>query len=240
VDAAGNVYVADSGNNAVRVLRPVSASMSLGAVVNSASNRAGAIAPGEVVTLYGGGLTGVQSVLFNGFPGPVLYSRDTQVGALVPYALTSSAVQIVAQRADATSTPLPATLAATAPGIFTADGSGTGPAVATNQDGSANTPANPAAVGSLISLYATGEGQTTPAGVDGKLGAAPLPKPLAQVTATIGGVPAEVKYAGGASGIIAGVMQVNLTVPAGLSGTVPVVIAVGGVSSQSGVTVSVR
>jgi uncharacterized protein (TIGR03437 family) len=240
VDAAGNVYVADSGNNAVRVLRPVSASMTLGAVVNGASNRAGAIAPGEVVALYGAGLAGVQSVLFNGFPGSVLYSRDTQVGAVVPYTLTSTAVQIVVQRADATSTPLPATLAAAAPGIFTADGSGTGPAVAANQDGSANAPANPAAVGSVISIYATGEGQTSPTGVDGKLGAAPLPKPLAQVTATIGGVPADVKYAGGASGIIAGVMQVNVTVPPGVSGVVPVVISVGGVSSQSGVTVSVR
>jgi len=182
----------------------------------------------------------VKSVLFNGLPGPVLYSTDTQVGAVVPYALTSSAVQIVAQRSDATSTPLPVTLAATAPGIFTANGSGTGQAAATNADGSSNTSANPAAVGSVISLYATGEGQTSPTGVDGKLAAAPLPKPVAQVTATIGGVAAEVKYAGGASGMIAGVMQVNIAVPAGVSGNVPVMISVGGVSSQSGVTLSVR
>ena len=57
---------------------------------------------------------------------------------------------------------------------------------------------------------------------------------------TIGGVAAEVRYAGGAPGQIAGVMQVNVVVPGGLSGVVPVVITVGGVASQAGVTVVVR
>jgi uncharacterized protein (TIGR03437 family) len=224
----------------VRVLRAVSTSLSLSTVANAASNRAGALAPGEVVVLYGGGLSGVQSVLFNGLPAPLLYSTDTQVGAVVPYALTAATVQIVAQSSGAASAPLPATFAATAPGIFTSDGSGAGQAAATNPDGTANTPANPAAVGSILSLFATGEGQTSPAGVDGKLGNAPLPRPLAPVAVTIGGVAAEVKYAGGASGIIAGVMQVNVVVPQGVPGNVPVVISVGGSASQPGVTVSVR
>jgi uncharacterized protein (TIGR03437 family) len=79
-----------------------------------------------------------------------------------------------------------------------------------------------------------------PAGLDGKLAAAPLPQPVAAVTVAIGGVAAEVSYAGGAPGLIAGVMQVNVVVPAGVSGTVPVVLTVGGVDSQDGVTVAVR
>ena len=76
--------------------------------------------------------------------------------------------------------------------------------------------------------------------MDGKLATAPLPQPVAPVTVTIGGVAAEVRFAGGASGQIAGVMQVNVVVPGGLSGAVPVVMTVGGVASQAGVTVVVR
>jgi uncharacterized protein (TIGR03437 family) len=240
VDAGGNVYIADSGNNSIRVLRPVSTTISLSAVVNAASNRTGSIAPGEVIALYGSGLAGVQSVLFNGVQAPLLYSTDTQVGAVVPYGITANSVQIVAQRSSGTSAPLPATLATTAPGIFTLDGSGAGQAAATNQDGTTNTPASPAAAGTIITFLATGEGQTSPAGIDGKPGTAPLPQPLAPVTVSIGGVPADLKYAGGALGITAGVMQVNAVVPTGISGTVPVAITVGGVTSQAGVTVSVK
>ena len=69
------------------------------------------------------------------------------------------------------------------------------------------------------------------------MAARPLPQPLAKVTASLGGVNAEVLYAGAAPGLIAGVMQVNLVVPGGLSGAVSVVLTVGGVASQGGVTV---
>ena len=58
VDANGNVYVADPANNAVRMLAPVSAGITVSAVTNAASNLAGAIAPGELVVLYGSGLGG--------------------------------------------------------------------------------------------------------------------------------------------------------------------------------------
>jgi uncharacterized protein (TIGR03437 family) len=109
-----------------------------------------------------------------------------------------------------------------------------------NHDGTQNGTTNPAAAGSELSLYATGEGQTSPAGVDGKPAAPPLPQPLGAVTVTIGGADAEVRYAGGAPGLIAGVMQVNVVVPAGVSGTAPVVLTLGGVASQGGVTVVVR
>ena len=239
VDGAGNIYVADAGNSAVRVLRPVSARTVISGVTNAASNQAGAIAPGEVVTVYGTGLRNTQ-ILFNGIPAPMIYATDSQAGVVVPYAVTANSVQVVAQSGGASSSPFSATLAATAPGVFTADTSGKGQAAATNQDGSVNGAANPATAGSTIRLYATGEGQTTPPGVDGKVGAAPLPKPVATVTVTIGGVTASVQYAGGAQGIIAGVMQVNVVIPAGLTGSVPVMLTVGAASSQSGVTIAVR
>jgi len=240
VDDNGNVYVADPGNNAVRMLAPVSAAIAVSAVTNAASNLAGGVAPGEMVVLYGSGLGGVQTILFNGAVGPLLYATPGQAGAVAPYAVGGGSVQVVAQSAGTASAPVVVAAAATAPGVFTADGSGRGLAAALNQDGTRNGAAAPAAAGSVLSLYATGEGQTSPAGVDGKLAAAPLPQPVAKVTVTIGGVAAEVQYAGGAPGQIAGVMQVNVVVPGGLSGAVPVVLTVGGVSSQGGVTVAVR
>jgi len=136
--------------------------------------------------------------------------------------------------------PMAVAAAAVAPGLFTADGSGHGQAASVNQDGTQNSTAFPAAAGQVLSLYGTGEGQTTPAGVDGKVGVAPLPQPIAPVMVTIGGVAAEVRYAGGAPAQVAGVLQLNVVVPKGVSGTVPVVLTVAGVPSQAGVTVAVR
>jgi uncharacterized protein (TIGR03437 family) len=240
VDGNGNVYVADPLNNAVRMLAPVSAALAVTAVTNAASNLAGPVAPGELVVLYGNGLSGVRKVLFNGVAGPVLYATPGQVGAVAPYEVAGGSQQVVVQSAGAASAPVAVAVAPTAPGVFTADGSGRGQAAAVNQDGTQNSTAAPAAAGSVLSLYATGEGQTLPAGVDGKLGASPLPQPVAAVTATIGGVAAQVRYAGGAPGLIAGVMQVNVVVPAGVSRTAAVVLTVGGVASQGGVTVAVR
>ena len=240
VDATGNVYLADPGNNAVRMLAPVSVGITVNAVTNAASNLAGPIAPGELVVLYGSGLGGVQTALFNGVAGPMLYATPGQVGAVAPYSVNGGPVQVVVQSAGAASAPVAVASASTAPGVFTADGSGSGQAAATNQDGTRNGSVSAASPGSVLSLYATGEGQTLPAGVDGKPAAAPLPQPVAAVTVTLGGVAAEVRYAGGAPGLIAGVMQVNVVVPGGLAGAVPVVLTVGGVASQGGVTVAVR
>ncbi|MBV9768270.1 MAG: hypothetical protein JOZ32_01755, partial [Bryobacterales bacterium] len=66
--------------------------------------------------------------------------------------------------------------------------------------------------------------------------------PLLPVSVEIGGLPAVVSYAGAAPLEVAGLLQVNATVPAGVpTGTsVPVVIKVGAVSSQSGVTIAIR
>ena len=85
----------------------------------------------------------------------------------------------------------------------------------------------------------TGEGQTNPQGVDGAIippVASALKKPLLPVTVTIGGVDVGVPlYAGSAPGLVSGVMQVNVTIPANApTGTVPVVVTVGTAKSQSG------
>ena len=167
VDANGNVYVADPGNNAVRMLAPVSAGITVSAVTNAASNLAGAIAPGELVVMYGSGLGGRAD-------GAVQRRRRrrccTQRRARwVRWRHTRSAAGRCRWWCRARARPRrrwqwPS--AATAPGVFTADGSGRGQAAAVNQDGTRNGPGAPAAGGSVLSLFATGEGQTC-AVVDG-------------------------------------------------------------------------
>jgi uncharacterized protein (TIGR03437 family) len=263
VDGSGNVYVADSGNQVIRLLSPVATSIS---VVNAASGNAVSIAPGEIVTIFGSGLGPATPVLaqpgsngrfgtqlagttvsFNGTNGPLIYSSSTQVSAIVPYSLPIGAaanVSVTYQgQTFTTASAIP--IAATIPGIFTLDSTGVGHAAAVNQDNSINGPTSPARPGSIIALYVTGEGPTTPAGVDGKPATAPLPKPVQTVFVTIAGQSVPVTYAGGAPGLVAGLMQVNAQIPANILNpftgpvAIPVVVLVGITPSQSNVTITV-
>jgi uncharacterized protein (TIGR03437 family) len=136
-------------------------------------------------------------------------------------------------------------VATTVPAIFTADASGTGQAAAVNfADGTVNSAAHPAHLGSFIELYANGAGLTN-AAVDGQptpttCGVACLPIPFLPVTVKIGNQIVQPTYAGGAPTLIAGVMQVNAQIPASLiTGQVLVQIMVGGYPSQAGVTINV-
>ena len=131
-------------------------------------------------------------------------------------------------------------VAATSPGIFTSNTSGRGNAAALNQDGSLNSAANPANPGSVVVLYVTGEGAVTPTVSDGTLSQTPLAKPVAAVVVRIGTLPAAVEYAGAAPNLVAGLMQINVRVPMGIAGDVPVSVTIGGNPSQTGVTIAVR
>jgi uncharacterized protein (TIGR03437 family) len=105
-----------------------------------------------------------------------------------------------------------------------------------------NTAQSPAARGSVVQIFATGEGQTVPSGIDGKLAELPLAAPVLAVTVMIGGRPATVTYAGAAPGLVAGVMQVNAVVPDDVTPgpSVPIMIRAGEFLSRDGVTLSVR
>jgi uncharacterized protein (TIGR03437 family) len=111
-----------------------------------------------------------------------------------------------------------------------------------NQDYSLNSPAHPAAPGSVVMIYSTREGQTDAPGVDGQIAGTTLPQPRLPVSVTIGGVTAEVLYAGAAPGLVAGVLQVNARVPEGTpaGAAVPVALIIGTASSQAGVTLAVQ
>jgi uncharacterized protein (TIGR03437 family) len=104
-----------------------------------------------------------------------------------------------------------------------------------NQDGSVNSAANPAKAGSVIMLYVSGLGQTNPPGDDGLVNASPLPVPLAGVTVYFPVSPSAVtpQFVGAAPGLIAGITQVNVQVPASIpSGTTaPIEISVNAASA---------
>ena len=73
-------------------------------------------------------------------------------------------------------------------------------------------------------------------------GSGPLtPQPLLPLSVSIGDQPATVTFFGQAPGVVAGVMQVNAQIPAGLpSGEVPLTVSLGASKSQANVTVFVR
>jgi uncharacterized protein (TIGR03437 family) len=124
------------------------------------------------------------------------------------------------------------------PAIITVNSEGTGEAVAVNQDGTLNSASNPAARGSVVTLYATGEGQRNPAGVTGVPAPAYDP-PVLPVIVTVGNMPAALPYASSAPGYV-GLMQIDLTVPenAPTGSAVPVVLTVGTAQSPS-VTIAI-
>jgi uncharacterized protein (TIGR03437 family) len=237
-------------------------------VINAASGAVGKVAPGMAISIFGtdlGPSTGVSfaapptggtvattlggtQVLFDGTPVPVLFAWANQVNALVPFELASkvggpnanTVLQVVygGQTSAGDSLPVVATL----PGLFAANGAGSGEGSILNQDSSINSTSNPAAAPSIIQLFGTGGGVTNPASIDGALN--PLTSTgelVAAVTVTIGGQNAPVSYAGPAPGLVGGIFQVNAMIPSGTaSGPQPVVVMVGGVVSQTGLTVAVQ
>ncbi len=262
---SGDLYLLDINNRAVRKVSgsipknlPV---VSQGGVVNAASLQAGPIAPGELVTIFGsnfgsGGLQvstpdnnsvptalGDISVYIGPTLAPITAYTPNQINAFVPYevaGLKTANVRVVVDGANSAAVTVP--VASSAFGISTIDASGSGPAAILNQDGSVNSTTNPAAQGSVITLFGTGEGVTSPALPDGALVlSTPFSTPAGPVTVMIGGQPAQVLYAGAAPSLPTGVLQINAQVPNGISsGADAIVVNIAGTATSQSVTLSVR
>jgi uncharacterized protein (TIGR03437 family) len=238
----------------------------LKSVSNAANYNTDAVSPGEIVALFGdnmgpasivtpraedlssgtypNSLSGTQ-VLFDGVAAPMIYTLKGQVSAVVPYGVAGKAstqVQVAYQNVVSNTMTVP--VHAATPAIFSLDSTGVGPGAILNQDTSINSTGNPAARLSVIALYCTGGGVTSPASGDGEvIGGALrfLPQPPA-VTVTIGGVNAAVKYAGAAPSAVAGLTQINVEVPAGVTPALalPVIVKIGDFTSTGSVTVAVK
>jgi len=198
-------------------------------------------------------LGGVQ-VLFGGIPGTPIYVSPTQVNVIVPYEIAGQAqTNITLIYQNQISAGILETVAAQAPGIFTFNATGSGQAAALNQNFTYNGPAaglvingqnlatTPASAGQVIALFMTGGGQTNPPSSTGTVTPTSQLYPIANVTASINGVPATVAFAGAAPGEVTGVMQVNVIVPTGVHGNnLSVVVTVNGVTTVVGPTVAVQ
>jgi len=138
-------------------------------VSNAASIAPGVVAPGEILTLFGASI-GPANVSFDGVPAPILYAGAGQINLVAPYALAGkSTTELRLVQGTQTVATLQVPVQPASPAIFTLDATGAGPGAILNQDYGVNSPANPAAKGSVVMIYATGAGQTDPPGVDAQI-----------------------------------------------------------------------
>lgn len=235
----------------------------IAAVTNAASLLQSAIAPGELVAITGSalgpatpvqpGLTaagtldttaGGTQVLFDDIPAPLMYVSADQINVIVPYEIAGrNTVRIrVVNDQRGSSDPVTKQVGVAAPGIFTIASNGRGQGAilnANNTPNGMNVPARtPANRGSVVQIFGTGEGLLDPAAPSGSI-SKDIRIPLAPVTAMVGGIPAQVDFAGAAPGA-PGVFQINVRIPKdALTGEVPITINIGGVNSQPGVTVAI-
>jgi uncharacterized protein (TIGR03437 family) len=182
-------------------------------------------------------------VFFDGAPAPVLYTSSDQVNAVVPVGLSANPTQVQVEYAGTVSDPFSVPVAASSPGVFSANGTGTGQGDIFNQDGSANSAVNPALPGSVITLYLTGAGQLSPAVDAGSvITGDSIPVLSLPVSAQIGGQPVDVVYAGGDDGLIEGMVRIQVQVPQTIATGpgIPILVQVGDQPSQAGLTVAIE
>ncbi len=238
-----NVQIVAAGANGSPALVPVTLEVtgtppagSIAAVANAASFKPG-LAAGTWVAIFGTNLsqstyawqasdfvngllpTSLQgvSVAINGLPAYVAFISPTQINVLAPDDATIGTVpvQVTAAQQKSNAFSTPKTLIS--PAFFTLGG---GVYVAAlHADYSLVGAALPAKPGEIILLYGTGFGPANP------------------VQITIGGVAAQVKFAGLVS---PGLYQFNVIVPNVPNGDAAVVATTGGIATQTGVSVTVQ
>jgi uncharacterized protein (TIGR03437 family) len=207
-------------------------------IVNAASSQS-AIAPGSLISIYGvnlapGAAAAISlplplslngtSVTINGIAAPLVFVSGGQINAQVPFEVPPGSASLSIRAGALKSAPVSFTVQAVAPGVL--------PVVQNCLDGAVNSKQSPVQVGQLITLWVTGQGPVdSPIATGDAAPADPIALPLADVRAQIGGQDAQVVFAGMAPGL-AGLMQVNVMVPATVVGQQPVMLTVGGVASN--------
>jgi len=263
VDGAGNLYIADTGNDRILKIPGAMASVPLpvapnNGIVNGASFApSAAVSPWSIASLFGSNLAsrttgattlplptslGGTSVVVNGAPAPLFFTSTGQINFQVPVEATGTSATVAVSSRGAVGNSVTLAIAPAAPGIFTADSSGRGQAALLNQDSSPNSATNPAAAGSVLQIFATGLGATSPAVATGKPGASSAPFNQTTTTPVVlfNGTPSpSVQFSAAAPGFV-GLYQVNAVIPLGTaSGTVTLQIQIGGATSNTA-TIAVK
>jgi uncharacterized protein (TIGR03437 family) len=147
----GNVWI-----NSL-VLTPPPA-LRIDSVQNAASLVDGPIAAGETIVVNGAGFGGSAQLTIGSAPVSLISVTPTTITATVPSSVPAGAAAIEVLSGGAGTNPVLMPVAATAPGIFSQSGTGYGQGYILNQDGTLNSPSNPAAPGDQITIFATGVG----------------------------------------------------------------------------------
>jgi uncharacterized protein (TIGR03437 family) len=227
------------------------ASPIISAVVSAADGKSAA-APGGLITIYGSNLSPTNlatsqipvptalansCITVNGQPIPLIFVSPTQINAQMPFQAVG-AETIVVHTPGGTSDNYNLIVQPTAPAVFLSGVAGPEtnlPTIIRAANGLLATDSNPIHSGDVLIIYATGLGQTNPAGLTGYPAPGnPLSSALAATTVTLGGMNLPVIYAGLAPGEV-GVYQINVTVP----GNTPVGLGLPLVINQGDGSVSV-
>jgi uncharacterized protein (TIGR03437 family) len=190
------------------------------------------VAPGELLVLYGANLSsGVQvaptipfpttlgnvQVFINGIAAPIYYVTPGQLSVIVPYGVTGTIASVQVSNNSVPSNAVTMWISKTAPGVLTQSQNGLGYGDAVHQNGTLVNAQNPAQIGETLLVFVTGLGAVSPTIPDGGPGpTSPLSTAASTIAAYIGGVQATVSYAGLAPQL-AGLYQINLTVPSGVT-----------------------
>ena len=263
--ANGKVFV-PTFSNAMVIYGPLSASPQsanpphVTALVNSASLLGQAVAPGELVTIFGANLgtsaparlqvseTGQVAtsladteVQFDGVPAPLVYVSSVQVSAMAPSWFSAPTTEVQVTYRGQVSNTLTVPVVPAAPGVFSFDGTGGGLGII-NENGQQNNAGATAAPGSTVTFYATGSGQTVPISPDGLVSFRAMSAlPLLPLRVLINGQPADLRYAGPAPGMVPGILQVNVRVPDSVTGyDLPVQLQVGEFPSANILNINVQ
>ncbi|HVW85999.1 MAG TPA: TIGR03118 family protein [Bryobacteraceae bacterium] len=244
------------------VLGSIAPPAAITSIINAASAVSGAVAPGEIVVIHGqtvgpspavtatipptsGPLAttlGNTTVTFNGTKAPIIYANAGGTSVQVPYGVSgSTAANVVVTVGNQVTSTFMVQVAPTAPGLFTIDFSGKGQTVALNADGSVNSSKNPAARGSMIWLFATGAGITQPPDMDGIAETDMTRVPVAPLAVTVNGVSATLGPYGSTAMDVAGVLEMQVTVPNAITtGVSDVRLTAGGVTTTQPTVVYVK
>lgn len=266
----GSVTISGPGSNTVVVPVKFAVTVpTIDGITDAAGYETTAFAPGIIISIFGEGLgpvttdssgheTGVTfqlnsaggldntlggvKITVDGVPAIPLFVYRKQINAIVPFSAKSSGqAAVVVEYSGAMSAPFNIPMAPAAMRLFSADFTGKGPGAILNQDFSVNTATNPAAKGSVVQLFGTGGGAMDPVVTDGGVAGATLSMIVEPYSATVNGEDAKVWYAGTAPGLVFGVYQVNVQLPADTAtGSAVIVVKVGDSQVQPDLTVFVK
>lgn len=213
------------------------------------------IAPGGLISVFGKQLSPVNlatseiplptaladsCLSVNGLPVPILFVSPNQINAQMPFEMIGD-VTMILRTPGGVSDNFNLTILPGAPSVFHASLPGLSssvPVIVRNSNGELVTGSDPVHRGDTLIIWATGLGQTTPAGQTGlPAPSSPLATAITTPQVTLGNANVSVLYAGLAPKYI-GVYQINVQVPrnAPMGVAVPLVINQGGMST----TISLR